>query len=209
MRGTPPDETTAGGVRIRRWRLEDAGDLHRLILTNLDHLRPWMGWVAAEPLSLEERRHKITGWCTRWDAGEDFSFAIVDQVGGELLGGCGLHRRHAAPDGLELGYWVRGDRTGRGVGTDAARALVEAAFAVDGVTHVEIHHDAANAASRRVPEKAGFTFVGVRQDAVTAPAEVGIDVTWRRSRRPPALMDHVDAGAEDPPRRTPSRSAPT
>jgi RimJ/RimL family protein N-acetyltransferase len=183
MEGAPPEEVTAGSIRVRRWRLEDAGDLHQLLLANLEHLRPWMGWVAAEPRSLEERRDKITEWRTRWDAGEDFSYAIVEDVGGELLGGCGLHRR-IAPDGLELGYWVRGDRTGQGVATDTARALVEAAFSVDGITHVEIHHDAANAASRRIPEKVGFTCIGERQDDVVAPAEVGIDVIWRLTRNP-------------------------
>jgi RimJ/RimL family protein N-acetyltransferase len=182
MGGAPPDEVAAGSVRVCRWRPEDAGALHGLLLANLEHLRPWMGWVAVEPLSLEERRGKIAGWCTRWDAGEDFSFAIVD-LGGELLGGCGLHRR-IAPDGLELGYWVRADRTGRGVATDAARALVEAAFSVDGITHVEIHHDAANAASRRIPEKVGFTCIGRHRGDVAAPAEVGIDVIWRLDRDP-------------------------
>ena len=170
-----------GSVRVRRWRMEDASGLHQLLLANLEHLRPWMGWVTAEPLSLEERRGKITEWCARWDAGEDFSYAIVEDAGGELLGGCGLHRR-SAPDGLELGYWVRGDRTGQGVATDAARALVVAAFSVDGISHVEIHHDAANTASRRIPEKVGFTCIGERPDDVVAPAEAGIDVIWRLDR---------------------------
>lgn len=133
MGGRPPEEAAAGSVRIRRWHLEDACDLHDLLLANLEHLRPWMGWVAAEPLTFEERRSRIIAWEARWDAGEDFSYAIVEAAGGALLGGCGLHRR-IAPDGLGLGYWVRGDRTGQGLATDAARALVEGAFAVEGIT---------------------------------------------------------------------------
>ena len=181
MGGTPPEELAAGSVRVRRWRPGDVTDLHALLLANLDHLRPWMGWVAAEPLTLEERRSKMTAWGARWEAGEEFSYAIVDDAGGELLGGCGLNRR-IAPDGLDLGYWVRGDRTRQGIATDAARALVEAAFSIHGITHVEIHHDAANAASRRIPEKLGFTCVGQRPDDVVAPAEVGIDVIWRLDR---------------------------
>jgi ribosomal-protein-serine acetyltransferase len=181
MEGAPPEEVAAGSVRVRRWRLEDADELHGLLLANLEHLRPWMSWVAAEPRSLEERRSKIAEWCTRWDAGEDFSYAILDDAGGELLGGCGMHRR-GPPDSLELGYWVRDDRTSQGVATDAVRALVEAAFSIDGIAHVEIHHDAANLASRRVPEKVGFSCIGERQDEVAAPAEVGTDVTWRLDR---------------------------
>lgn len=181
MNRTPPEEVAAGSVRVRRWRREDAPDLHALLLANLDHLRPWMGWVAAEPLSIEERRSKIAAWAARWEAGEDFSYAIVDERGGELLGGCGLNRR-IDPDCLDLGYWVRGDRTRQGVATGAASALVEAAFSVDDIAHVEIRHDAANAASRRIPEKLGFTWIGERRDRVVAPAEVGIDVIWRLDR---------------------------
>lgn len=183
MGGAPPEVVAAGSVRVRRWRMEDAHGPHELILANLEHLRPWMGWVAAEPLSFEERRSKIIEWDARWDAGKDFPYAIVDDTGIELLGGCGMHRR-MAPDGLELGYWVRGDRTGRGIATDAVRALVAGAFTVGGVTHVEIHHDAANTASGRVPEKLHFARIGERQDEVLAPAEVGVDVIWRLNRNP-------------------------
>lgn len=182
MNGAPPQEVTAGGARVRRWRLGDAEHLHEVLLANLEHLRPWMAWVAAEPLSLEERQSKIIEWCSRWDAGEDFSYAIVDDSSGELLGGCGLHRR-IDPDGLELGYWVRKDRTREGIATNAVRALIEATFSMDGMTHVEIHHDAANGTSRRVPEKLGFWRVGERQDEVAAPAEVGTDVIWRLNRK--------------------------
>jgi ribosomal-protein-serine acetyltransferase len=182
MGRVPPEAVSAGSVRVRKWRLDDALDLHELVLANLDHLRPWMGWVAAQPLSLEDRRSRIAAWIARWDAGEDFSFAIVDDAGGDLVGGCGLHR--LAPDGLGLGYWVRGDRNGEGIATDAVRALIEAAFTVDGITHVEIHHDDANSASRRVPEKTGFALVEERPSEVAAPAEAGIDIIWRLERAP-------------------------
>ena len=87
MKGAPPEEVAAGSARVRRWRSEDAPDLHALLLANLEHLRPWMGWVAAEPLSLEERRSKIAAFGSRWEAGEEFSYAIVDDPGCELRGG--------------------------------------------------------------------------------------------------------------------------
>jgi ribosomal-protein-serine acetyltransferase len=181
MNGHLPAQLTIGRVQVRRWRPGDAEALHDLVLANLEHLRPWMAWIADEPLSLQDRRDLIGSWCRRWDAGEDFSYAIVDDAGDELLGACGLHRR-IDPAGLEIGYWVRGDRTGQGIATDAVRALAEAAFADDAITHLEIHHDAANVASRRVPEKVGFTRVGERPAEVRAPAECGIAIIRRRER---------------------------
>ena len=183
MGGRPHLEAVSNTVRVRRWRSDDAESLHELLLNNLEHLRPWVAWAASEPVSSEERRSQIAEWCSRWDAGEDFPYAIVDDLSGELLGGAGLHRG-IGTHGLEIGYWVRGDRTGRGIATDAVRALVEAAFSVDGITHVEVHHDAANAASQRIPEKLGFTRVGERADEVAAPGEIGTDITWRLDRTP-------------------------
>jgi len=57
-----------------------------------------------------------------------------------VVGSCGLHRR-IAPDGLELGYWIHPDFTGRGLACTIAERLTQAAFAVPEITHVEIHHD--------------------------------------------------------------------
>ena len=181
MGSLPPNEVAVGMVSIRRWRAEDAEVLHRLILDNLDHLRPWMAWAKAEPVSLEQREAKVERWCRSWDAGEDFAYAIIG-VEGDLLGGCGLRRQLGDTCSFEIGYWVRQDRTGTGVATDAVRALVEAAFAVDGVSHVEIHHDVANLASERVPLKAGFRQIGRRAVDRAAPSEVGVDVLWRLDR---------------------------
>jgi RimJ/RimL family protein N-acetyltransferase len=185
MSWAPPERVSVGSVTIRRWDDADAASLHALVLANLDHLRPWVAWAAAEPLSLSERQAKLDDWTRRWDDGVDFPYAITsgdDRSGsGELLGGCGLHRPDGST-GLEIGYWVRGDRVGQGIATRAVAALTEAAFSVDGVDHVEIHHDAANVASRRVPEKNGFELVGESPDAAATPSEVGITVIWRRRR---------------------------
>jgi RimJ/RimL family protein N-acetyltransferase len=177
---TPPGRVSIGSLTIRRWVDADAAALHALILANLDHLRPWMAWVAAEPLLLSERKAKIGDWTRRWDDGVNFPYAIAGGSG-DILGGCGLHRS-IGPAGLGIGYWVRGDRIGEGIATRAVAALTEAAFSIEGVEHVEIHHDAANVASRRVPEKNGFELVGESPGQAVAPSEVGVEVTWRRRR---------------------------
>jgi RimJ/RimL family protein N-acetyltransferase len=70
----------------------------------------------------------------------------------------------------------------RGIATAAARLLTDTAFALPGVEYVEIHHDRANAASRAVPRRLGYELVGERPDPREAPAEVGIDCTWRIAR---------------------------
>jgi RimJ/RimL family protein N-acetyltransferase len=182
MSRLPPESVAGGAIAIRRWNAGDVAALDEMIGASLEHLRPWMPWVQNEPLTVVQRAEKISGWVADWDAAGDFTFAIADSAGG-LLGVCGLHRRMEAPDGLELGYWVRLGRTGEGIATGAARALVQAAFCIDGIGFVELHHDAANIASARVAEKAGFIRVSDEPAEPEAPGEDGIDVTWRLRRQ--------------------------
>jgi RimJ/RimL family protein N-acetyltransferase len=130
-------------------------------------------------LSEEIRRALIGEWERDWRAGGDVVMGVF--VDGSVAGGCGLHHR-IGPGGLEIGYWTRASFLRTGVATSAARLLTNAAFARAGVTHVEIHHDKANAASAGVPRKLGFQLVREVRDTPEAPAEVGLSCEWRLTR---------------------------
>ena len=84
----------------------------------------------------------------------------------------------SAPNGLEIGYWVRSDRTGRGLATSAASALTASALALDGVSRVEIHCDAANRRSAAIPEKLGYRLDRVETRPPTAPGETERHMIW-------------------------------
>jgi RimJ/RimL family protein N-acetyltransferase len=129
------------------------------INASLDHLRPWMAW-AQEPASEASLGTFFAASRAAWDARREFGYSIVDADDTEVLGGCGLHGR-LGPHGLEIGYWVRVDQAGRGVATEAAGALTDAAFGIPGIERVRIRCEEANVASARVPEKLGYTFLGL------------------------------------------------
>jgi len=176
-----PSVTIEGArVVVRRYELRDAAQLHEAIVRSIEHLRPWMPWVALEPLELTDREALIGGWITRWEEGEGFNFGVFER--GTLVGGCGLNRR-VGPAGLEIGYWTRAGETGRGLATEAAGCLVEAAFAMPAVQFVEVHHDVANVASGRIPAHLGFRLIEEREDGPAAPGEAGIERVWRLDRQ--------------------------
>ena len=178
-RELPPDRIEGDGVLLRRWCLEDAEDLGRAVAESQEHLHPWMPWIAGEPKTLEQRRARIAEWERDWAEGRDFVLAIF--VGDKVAGGCGLHRRGDSST-LEIGYWLHPSFTGQGLATTATRLLTDAAFALSGIEHVEIHSDKANTASAGVPERLGFTYLGETPDEAAAPGELGIDRAWRISR---------------------------
>jgi RimJ/RimL family protein N-acetyltransferase len=95
--------------------------------------------------------------------------AAINQKGGEtvfaierdgaLIGMCGLDAR---PDGGELGYWLGVPFWGHGYATEAARAVIDYAFAERGHEVLQSGARVSNPASRRVLEKCGCQWTGVQ-----------------------------------------------
>jgi hypothetical protein len=45
-----------GGLLLRRWSPEDALALSDAVAASSEHLRPWMAWIAEEPLTPQDQR---------------------------------------------------------------------------------------------------------------------------------------------------------
>jgi ribosomal-protein-serine acetyltransferase len=167
-------------LTLRRWTRDDAAELSEAIADSVEHLRPWMPWVADEPLSLTERQALIDDWDQEWLAGGDLLMGVF--VDGAVSGGCGLHRR-IGPGGFEIGYWPARRFLRQGIATTTAGLLTDAAFSEPTITRVEIHHDRANQASAGVPRKLGFRLARERFDGIQAPGESGISCEWQITRQ--------------------------
>lgn len=88
------------------------------------------------------------------------SLLITERTGGapRLVGACGLGRR---PSGaVELGYWIARSDWGRGIATEACRALVDIAATLR-LPAIEASHFLDNPASGRVLAKLGFDPTGI------------------------------------------------
>lgn len=87
-------------------------------------------------------------------------WAAVEKSTGDFLGWFALRPPENGPDDeVELGYRLRRSAWGKGYATEGSRALVHRAFTGLGVARVYAETMAVNAASRRVMEKAGLTYV--------------------------------------------------
>lgn len=175
----PSECIDLGDLIVRRYVIEDAPALHDAVVASTEHLRPWMPWIAREPVSVDDRRALIGQWSCSWDDRSDFTMGIF--LGGDVVGGTGLHVR-SDPGCLEIGYWVHVDHVGRGVATRVVRALTAAAMAMDDIDRVEIHHDVANVSSGRVAHRAGFVLADEYDREPSAPADSGRERVWITTR---------------------------
>lgn len=94
------------------------------------------------------------------------SFAIA--VGDEAVGGIGFTvQSDVGHRSAEIGYWLGEDFWGKGIATDALKAVTEHAFANFDLCRIFAHVFEWNGASARVLEKAGYTLEGRLRKSVT------------------------------------------
>jgi RimJ/RimL family protein N-acetyltransferase len=93
-----------------------------------------------------------------WAENRFFHFAVIEKESNATLGVVGLNREGKDPP--ELHYWIRTDHAGRGLTTEAARALIEWARHELHAPRLALWAGTENHASRRVAEKLGFRHVG-------------------------------------------------
>ena len=151
----PPYRVVTERLVLRCWQPDDAPRLKEAVDSSLDHLRPWMPWAAEEPQSIAQKVELLRTFRGNFDLGHDFVYGIFDRDESRVAGGTGLHTRRG-DDALEIGYWIRADRAGQGLATEATAALTRVAFEVCRVDRVEIRCDPRNERSRNVPRKLGF-----------------------------------------------------
>ncbi len=141
---------------LRKWRPSDAKDLaatlnNRKILNNLRDGLPF-------PYTEQDASDYIAAMLCA-DENDTFAYAIT--MDGRAIGSIGafrqsnIHRRTA-----ELGYYLAEEYWGRGIMTEAIRALCSRIFASTDILRIYAEPFCYNAASRRALEKAGFTWEG-------------------------------------------------
>ncbi|WP_224370543.1 GNAT family N-acetyltransferase [Hyalangium versicolor] len=164
-------------LTLRPWAMSDIDALAR----HANDRRIWLNLRDRFPHPYT--RADAEGWIRFCEgmSGPPTIFAI--DVGGEAVGSIGLelhgdvHRTTA-----EIGYWLGASHWGRGLATMAVGALTRYAFEELGLERVHAFLFEWNPASRRVLEKAGYTFEGRMRRYVIKDGRVGDVLLYARIR---------------------------
>jgi len=170
-----PERIESERLVLRVPRAGDGSRVNAAIGVSHAELLPWMPWAGTMP-SVDESEAHCRRQQARFLLREDFVFLMFERDAGdgegELVGGTGLHRIDWTLRKFEIGYWRKSGCEGRGLVTEAVRAVSRLAFDTLGARRVEIRMDDNNAASWRVAERAGFTLEALlRFDAATPSGE--------------------------------------
>lgn len=168
---------------IRPHRPEDAAalvehlSLKEVADGTLNVPHPYPAERATEFLAEQPQRHA---------SGKGIAWAVTRRSDGRLIGGVGfaLTRAHKR---AELGYWVARAEWGKGIATEASRAVVAYAFDVLELHRVDAHHYVENPASGAVMRRLGMQYEGrvrgmVWRDGV--PRDLDLYAILRSDPRP-------------------------
>lgn len=100
------------------------------------------------------KRHRVM-----WQNGDAYNFAVCLASSEQLVGAIGLET-NKIDHNAELGYWLGREFWNQGIGTEAARRVIEYGFETIGLHRITSHHLTRNPASGRILEKIGMTKEG-------------------------------------------------
>jgi RimJ/RimL family protein N-acetyltransferase len=177
---SPPEQLSGDLITLRRYRLSDGPALKESVEASREHLRPWMPWAARESSDPSDNEY-LQKAVSEFGGDHAADYAIILNTSGRYVGGCGLMPR-IGPEALEIGYWVDVRYVRRGIATQAAGLLTDAALQTPEIGRVEIHADEANAASNAVPQWLGYRLERTDCRNPLAPGESGRMLIWTVSR---------------------------
>lgn len=149
-------------IRLRSLQPDDAGAFVAAIDADRATFDQWLRWSST--IRSHDAAHDFIQRAVELeDENRGFHWGLWR--GGALLGGVACWSRDPIHRVAELGYWLSAEARGQGLATKAMRAVVEYLFAHGHVNRVEFQCRTENSASRRVAERIGGQFEGIRRQS--------------------------------------------
>ena len=142
----------------------DTRDLWTAVESSRPQLEPWLPWVPFN-VDLDSSGRYAEASASDWDAARATRFAIRERGTRRFLGVIGLESFAHLHENVELGYWLRVDAWGKGLMTEAGRAVVNWAFNSVNAHRVRVAAATDNHPSLHVIARLGFRFEGIARQA--------------------------------------------
>lgn len=167
-----PIELTFGDIGLRPIRQRDAREWRTVRARNADWLRPWEA-TTPDPSRDVPPTYGVMVRRLRSEATDGRVMPFVVTYRGRLVGQLTVGSiTWGSLRGAHIGYWIDREFAGRGITPTAVALVTDHCFSI-GLHRIEINVRPENVASRRVAEKLGFRFEGLR------PSYLHIDGAWR------------------------------
>jgi ribosomal-protein-serine acetyltransferase len=167
---------------IRPFRRRDVTALHEAIDASIKDLQQWLPWANAYDRSVAQRF--IRDSASAWAEGRAFDFAVRSAEEPSLhIGNVSIWWTSRQNGIGEIGYWIRSDLTGQGVGTEVTARAIQIGFDEMDCHKIVLRIAVGNVASERIAQRLGFSYEGILRDEVRIGDEWIDHTEW-------SLLDH-------------------
>jgi [ribosomal protein S5]-alanine N-acetyltransferase len=155
-------ELETGRLLLRRMRLDDAEAM--FAYASDPEVTRYVLWDTHR--SIEDSKAFLRSATEGYERGDFGGWGVVLKDSGAFVGTCGVDVNYAPEHTrAELGYVLSRDHWGRGLMTEAVRAVIRFSFRRMELNRIQARCIAENTASARVMEKAGMTYEGTLRES--------------------------------------------
>lgn len=149
-------------ILLRPVSLDDAEEIFSTIDRERKYLGKWLRFVEQTNDPADTRRfiESVMVWV---NGPADIVYSIKYQ--GHFAGLIGFKFTDSLNRKTEIGYWISEPFQGKGIVTQAVRALINQAFDQWGFHRIQINVATGNQRSKRIPKNLGFTLEGIARSA--------------------------------------------
>ena len=148
-------------VELRLIEERHAPTIFGLVDRDREDLRTWLPWVD-KTLAEDDILSFVHSTLEQFVAGKGFTADIWSLE--RFIGVISTHKIDRLNRKGEIGYWLSEPFRGKGIMTDACRAVVTHALGELDLNRIEIHCAAANEKSSAIPRRLQFTLEGTLRE---------------------------------------------
>ena len=148
-----PRQIETPRLRLRRFTMDDLDELYRI------YSHPDLSKYIQndKPLTWKQTKAAIKSMAENWEKYHFGVWAVIYKEHEKLIGHCGLKFLENTLE-VQIGYLLLKSYWGRGLGTEAASAVLKYGFEVANLPQIVAVAKPENIASRRVLEKVGLKY---------------------------------------------------
>lgn len=146
-------------LTLRRFRKEDAQAMFDNWASD-ERVTKFLTWPAHE--NPEASEYVIGLWINDYEKRNSYQWAI--EFEGKPIGSIGAVQINEGSESAEIGYCIGFDFWGKGIMTEACKAVINFLFSEVGFNRLVIEHAIKNPASGRVAQKCGCTLEGIKRE---------------------------------------------
>lgn len=116
------------------------------------------GMLWEPPEKIEDMKDSVTKSLKAWESGNGYTFSIELKETRAFAGRIAI-RKEKEPDHWNIGFFTHPEHQGKGIMTEAVKAILELGFTTLKAQRIEACHALWNKASEAILKKNGMTFI--------------------------------------------------